>query len=106
MSRKKSADLSRIFRWLRERHVRRIERVTVEDQEPSHQDETILQCLQGFDVEIWEWAKMDLPADVIARSSNCVREIRLHSSGNRAVLKWWCAPGGFADRKRFPKVRL
>ena len=78
--------------------------MTVEEQEASDQDLTIIKCLKDFRVEVWEWTKMDLSAEVIAMSSVDVREIRLHSSGNQAVLRGWCAPEGFADRTRFPKV--
>ncbi|KAI1377492.1 hypothetical protein F4677DRAFT_458856 [Hypoxylon crocopeplum] len=101
----KPADLTPIFDWLYDRHVRRIERVTViEDRDAPHQDSTIVKCLKRFEVEIWEWEKMDISSEVISESSKSIREIRLHSSGSEAVLRGWRAPGGFGDRVKFPKL--
>ncbi|XDG09208.1 hypothetical protein ABKA04_008823 [Annulohypoxylon sp. FPYF3050] len=94
-----------IFDWLYNRHVRKIEKVTViEDAENPHQDSTIARCLKRFEVEIWDWEKMDISSKVISRSSKSIREIRLHSSGNEAVWREWCAPGGFRNRVKFPKL--
>lgn len=85
--------------------MRKIEKVTViEDAENPHPDSTIARCLKRFEVEIWDWEKMDISSKVISRSSKSIREIRLHSSGNEAVWREWCAPGGFRNRVKFPKV--
>lgn len=84
----KQADLAHVFTWLYKRHVRKIERVTViEDRETPQQDSTIVKCLEKFNVEIWDWEKMDISSEVISKSSKVIREIRLHSSGNEAVLR-------------------
>lgn len=94
-----------IFDWLYNRHVRKIEKVTViEDAENPHPDSTIARCLKRFEVEIWDWEKMDISSKVISRSSKSIREIRLHSSGNEAVWREWCSPGGFRNRVKFPKL--
>lgn len=101
-----ASDLTVIFEWLRKRHVRKIRKVTVFDSEqPSHQDGKIVEALKDFGVEEWDWDKMDLSSDVVFEAaSESVREISLHASGNEAVLHGWCAPGGFGNKKKFPKV--
>ncbi|KAI0900082.1 hypothetical protein F4806DRAFT_493077 [Annulohypoxylon nitens] len=94
-----------IFDWLYNRQVRKIEKVTViEDVENPHPDSTIVRCLKRFEVEIWDWEKMDISSKVISRSSKSIREIRLHSSGNEAVWREWCAPNGFRNRIKFPRL--
>jgi hypothetical protein len=105
LKRKDSANLTHLFNWLYKRYVRKIERVTVLDsREPSHKDEAIIECLKRFEVEIWDWEKIDLASEVICSSTKSLRELCLYSSGNQAVLTGWCAVGGFGDRKKFPKV--
>ncbi|KAK4109055.1 hypothetical protein N656DRAFT_783344 [Canariomyces notabilis] len=101
------ADLTTIFTWLKKRHVRKIQKVTVFDSElPSHTDENIIKALEKFEVEEWDWDKMDLSSEVVFRaSSGSVREISLQASGNEAVLQGWCAPGGFGNKTKFPKLR-
>ncbi|GAB1317950.1 hypothetical protein MFIFM68171_08160 [Madurella fahalii] len=100
-----AADLTTIFEWLHTRYVRKIQKVTVFDSElPSHTDDKIVEALKRFDVEEWDWDKMDLSSEVVfAASSNSVREISLQASGNEAVLQGWCAPGGFGNKEKFPK---
>lgn len=72
---------------------------------PSHTDEKIIEALNGFEVEEWDWDKIDLSSEVVfAASSDSVREISLQASGNDAVLQGWCAPGGFGNKEKFPKV--
>jgi hypothetical protein len=96
-----------IFDWLYKRGVRKILKVTVVDDEfPAHKDAAIVQCLQKFGVEIWDWKKIDICSEVICKATTVVREIYLYSSGNQSVLKGWSAPGGFADRTKFPEVRV
>lgn len=105
VNRKDFADMTRLFEWLYRRHVRKIVKVTVIDnQSPCHKDATIVKCLKKFDVELWDWEKIDLSSEVICNSTRFVRQIWLHSTGNQAVLRGWCAPGGFGDRKKFPQV--
>lgn len=85
--------------------MRRILRVTAIDYGfPCHSDALIEEALEGFQVEIWDWKKVDLCTDVIANSTKVARHISLYSSGNNAVLLGWASPDGLKDRKKFPKV--
>ncbi|KAI0442366.1 hypothetical protein F4803DRAFT_551238 [Xylaria telfairii] len=100
-------DMGAIFEWLRLQNVETIHAITVIDStEPSHSDTAIENALRGFDIEVWDWKKLDLNCDVI---SNCagetVREISLYSSGNYAVLMGWASTDGLGCRKRFPKLK-
>ncbi|KAF9634998.1 hypothetical protein BFW01_g5893 [Lasiodiplodia theobromae] len=104
-SRKGRDDMKIIFKWLHERGVRKILKVTVIDNEfPAHKDASIVDCLKDFNVEVWDWKKVDLCSEVIAKSTSVAKEISLYSSGNQAVLKGWSAPGGFSDRGKFPEL--
>lgn len=85
--------------------MRKIVKVmVVDDGNPAHLDSVIEEALRGLEVEVWDWKKIDLCTDVIAESSDKVREISLYSSGNNAVLMGWASPGGLANPKNFPKV--
>ncbi|KAK6362730.1 hypothetical protein TWF730_000186 [Orbilia blumenaviensis] len=94
-----------IFDWLRERGVQKIIKVIIVDNgDVAHSDEAIENCLKGFDVEIWNWKRVDLGADVIQYAAGTsVKEISLYSSGNNAVLTGWSGPDGLGCPEKFPK---
>ncbi|QYS95166.1 Subtilisin, putative [Trichoderma simmonsii] len=103
---KSLTDLRAIFNWLRTNQVKKIMKITIIDNgEKSHSDTAIEEALNGFDVEVWDWKKMDLCSDVICTSSKLVREISLYSSGNAAVLMGWSHQQGFGSLEKFPKLR-
>lgn len=95
-----------VFRWLRENGVKKIVKVMViDDGDPSHADSSIEEALHGFDVEKWDWKRLDLNTDVIAASTKVAEEISLYSSGNNAVLMGWASPQGLPNKENFPRVR-
>lgn len=57
-----------------------------------------------FDVEIWNWKRVDLSRNVIAASTNAVKGISLYSSGNNAVLMGWASLQGLPNLDKYPKV--
>ncbi|KAL6822091.1 hypothetical protein J3E69DRAFT_339920 [Trichoderma sp. SZMC 28015] len=59
---------------------------------------------RNFDIEIWDWKKLDINCDIIARCAPGVREITLYSSGNNAVLMGWSSMDGLRNRTKFPKL--
>jgi hypothetical protein len=60
------SDLTAIFSWLRGKHVKKIVKVIViDDGNPSHSDKAIIDALEGFEVEVWDWKKIDICSDVI-----------------------------------------
>jgi hypothetical protein len=79
--------------------------MVVDDGDPCHADESIEKAMKDFDVEIWDWKRIDLNSDVIATSSKFIREVSLYSSGNKAVLMGWASPEGLPNKSKFEKVR-
>ncbi|KAL7933896.1 hypothetical protein V8C35DRAFT_327371 [Trichoderma chlorosporum] len=103
---KSMTDLRAIFAWLRDNDVKKIIKVTVIDySEQPHSDTAIEEALHGFDVEVWDWKKMDMCSDVLSRCSRFIREITLYYSGNAAVLMGWSHQEAFGNREKFPKLR-
>ncbi|EFY88119.1 subtilisin, putative [Metarhizium acridum CQMa 102] len=101
---KSMTDLRAVFEWLRQSQVKKIIKVTVIDYGGQrHSDPAIEEALRGFDVEVWDWKKVDLCSDVIFNCASSVREISLYPSGNGAALMGWSGPKGFGNRKKFPK---
>jgi hypothetical protein len=101
------SDLVEIFQWLRDNGVKKIVKVIVlDDQEPCHADSSIEDALKKFDVEIWDWKRLDLSTEVIRKSSSVVREVSLYSSGNYSVLMGWASTDGLPNTDYFPRVSL
>lgn len=80
--------------------------MVIDDGNPSHADSAIEDAQRNFDVEVWDWKKVDLCSEVICESTKVVREISLYSSGNNAVLMGWASPEGLINRNKFPEVKL
>ncbi|KAM0226770.1 hypothetical protein ACHAPO_012087 [Fusarium lateritium] len=98
------SDLTEIFQWLRDNGVKKIVKVIVlDDQEPCHADSAIEDALIGFDVEIWDWKRLDLSTEVIRKSTDLVREVSLYSSGNNSVLMGWASTDGLPNTDYFPQ---
>jgi len=89
-------DYCTVFEWLRRRDVRRILRVVVQDDHPisadsprAHSDAAIKHALDGFQIEVWDWQKLDISIDTIKSVAPDVHEVHLYSSGNNAVMRGW-----------------
>ncbi|GAW26496.1 putative peptidase S8 subtilisin kexin [Rosellinia necatrix] len=100
-------DMGKIFQWLRDKQVETIHAVTVIDStEPSHSDAAIEEALTGFNIEVWDWKKLDRNCDVIANcTKGVVRDISLYSSGNYAVLMGWASNDGLRCLENFPQLK-
>ncbi|KAK6330871.1 hypothetical protein TWF718_003068 [Orbilia javanica] len=103
-SQKGLRDMETIFSWLKANGVKQIIKVIVVDNgDVAHTDEAIENCLSDFNVEIWNWKRIDLCAEVIQKSAgHSVREISLYSSGNNAVLSSWAGADGLGNPENFP----
>ncbi|KAI0466816.1 peptidase S8/S53 domain-containing protein [Xylaria cf. heliscus] len=98
-------DLRAIFSWLRENGVREIVRVTVIDYgDTIHSDSAIKVALKNFEVEFWNWKKVDLCSQVIEECSHIVKEVSLYWSGNYAVMMGWASSEGFINKDKFPEL--
>ena len=77
-----------------------IELIVDDDQNPPHKD-TVIASLGTFDIEVFNWKKLDLCTETIFLAAPNAKKIFLYSSGNNAVLRSWSAVDGLA---RFSKV--
>ena len=101
------SDMMFFFEWLREKNVKRIIKVIVDDLAvPAHSDEAIENALRGFDVEILDWQKIDLCPETMYRSSQKLREVYLQWSGNNTVLRAWSEPDGLKKFENLTMVHL
>ncbi|KAF7952194.1 uncharacterized protein EAE97_001691 [Botrytis byssoidea] len=100
-------DMMLFFQWLKDKGVKRILKVIVDDSNtPAHSDEAIEKALQGFDVEILDWRKVDLCPETIWTSNRKLRKVHLQWSGNNAVLRGWSEPEGLRRLEDLTKVYL
>jgi len=102
-------DMAILFQWLYVKGVRSIVKVIVDDLEPpSHTNEAIELALQGFEIEILDWRKVDLDPRTLckAKASGLLRELHLRWSGNNAVLRAWSEPEGLAMLTSLKKIHL
>lgn len=87
-----------VFTWLRTKPnaVDKIFRVSVEDRfgKAAHTDDGIRDILEPFDIEIWDWRKIDISSDTIFDAAPNTRELRLYWSGNKAVIRSWASEHG------------
>lgn len=90
-----------IFDWLADKNVGNIFAVEVDDMGPQpHSNNAIRRALRGdtesprdFHIEVFDWRKFDLCAEVILYTAPNAKEVYLYSSGNTAVLRGWaCDP--------------
>ncbi|TLS24928.1 hypothetical protein PpBr36_08863, partial [Pyricularia pennisetigena] len=87
-------DMIPLFKWLREKGVKRIIRVEVDDMEmPCHSDEAIEEALAGFDVEVLDWKLEDLDVTTLHHIGDKLREVHLYWGGRNAVLRSWSEKG-------------
>lgn len=113
---KKRSDQLFFLRYLRERTVRNILKLTVDDLIHPHGDEEIEEAIRGspgnstlsqsFDVQILDWRKIDLCPVAIATASRNVREVHLRWSGNNSVLRGWSEPHGLPKLPHLKVIHL
>ncbi|UKZ55066.1 hypothetical protein TrVGV298_008883 [Trichoderma virens] len=80
-----------VFRLLRTKwSVRKIFHVIVDDLVPfPHTDKAIKAALKPFNIERWDWRKLDICGKTILDAAPGTRELYLQSSGNEAILRSW-----------------
>ncbi|KAK5989096.1 Subtilisin DY-like protein [Cladobotryum mycophilum] len=89
------ATYERIFAFLRDRNVTKIFKVIVNDLAGRpHTDEMITKLIKGFDVEHWEWKKLDMNIETILEAAPNVKTVSLHSSGSYSALQGWASEDG------------
>ncbi|KAK6501368.1 hypothetical protein TWF481_009210 [Arthrobotrys musiformis] len=95
------------FKWLRKQKVKKIFKVQVNEiddplhpQIIPHSNYAIRKCLEGFEVETFDWKKYDICSETILRAAPNVRVVHLYSTANTAVLRGWAAADGLVKLKR------
>ncbi|KAH8743654.1 hypothetical protein BGZ57DRAFT_808682 [Hyaloscypha finlandica] len=97
-----------IFEWLREKGVKKIFQVDVDDTGPEpHSNAAIRQSLgkqmpdgspdgshRDFEVEVFKWKKYDICSDTVYAAVPKAKEVHLYSSGNTAILRGWACSSG------------
>jgi hypothetical protein len=104
--RDKNADyLSKMMIWLRDtKKVKRILRLVVHDNhEWQCRDETIEECLRGWDIRYLDWNKRDLSVDTIKGQAEKLVELWLMWSGTNTSLIGWM-DSEFGLKTRLPRV--
>jgi hypothetical protein len=101
-------DYTVIFEWLRNKGVKRIFNLYIDDSEqPAHSDETIEKALQGIEVlKVWDWQRTDLSSEVIAKAAPNVSQVNLYWGGNNAVLRSWSESEGLNQLRKLDTVVL
>lgn len=89
-----------ILLLLHKKGVRKIIELIVEDNQNLPHKDTVIAHLGTFDVEIFNWKKLDLCTETIYQAAPNAKTIFLYSSGNNAVLRSWSAADGLANFKK------
>lgn len=93
-------DFESIFDTLKKKGVRKILRLMVDDDDAClHQDEVIEKLGLGdtdkcFEIEDFQWRKMDMSSIVLRHAAPHARTLHLFSSGNHSVLRDWSSADG------------
>lgn len=101
-------DYAVVFEWLRNKGVKRILNLSVNDlKEPSHSEETIEDAVKGIEViRLWDWQKSDLSSETIFKAAQNVEEVYLYWNGNEAVLRSWSESEGLNKLRSLKKVTV
>ena len=95
-------DLTVVFKWLKKNGVKRIIKViVVDDGEIAHSDQAIEDCLEGIEIDVWDWKKPDICSETIHKAAKNVREVHLYCTGSNTVLRSWSSEQGLA---KLPQV--
>ncbi|ORY72160.1 peptidase S8/S53 domain-containing protein [Pseudomassariella vexata] len=91
-----------IFGWLRKKgKVDQVLVIIIEDDLVSpHDDETIVETLDTFKVDKWNWRKYDLYSETIFRAALNASTVYLYTSGNNSVLRGWSDESGLRKLRR------
>ena len=104
--------MKQVLGWLKTgRQVQKIIELKVPDslQEP-HTEDTIIQSIKDFKVEILDWKRLDLSIDCVFEAAEHVQKLHLYGSGNFATISHWTGVEGVCILKDVripvPSVKL
>ncbi|KAK0662083.1 putative peptidase [Cercophora samala] len=100
-------DLIFFFNWLRDKSVKHILKVVVDDwPESPHSDKAIEDSLKNFEIESLEWRKSDICPETLFVACREARHLHLWWSGNRAILRAWSDPDGLVRLEKLKTIQL
>ncbi|KAF9883913.1 hypothetical protein FE257_002656 [Aspergillus nanangensis] len=99
-------DLLFFFGWLKDKGVKHIIKVIVQDSTDPHDDEVIRRCLSPFRIDVLDWSKPDLDPEMLCAAVPNVQELHLRWNGNNAVLRSWGEAEGLRLLKELRKIYL
>ena len=89
-----------VFDFLWNKGVKKVFKVIVNDlTDRPHTDEMIVRLVQKFNVEHWEWKKLDMSSQTILDAAPGVKSVTLHSSGSYSALQGWACKNGLIKLK-------
>ncbi|KAI0968531.1 hypothetical protein F4678DRAFT_192806 [Xylaria arbuscula] len=107
ISETRRSDMIMLFKWLKEKKVKVIIKVIVDDHKsPFHSDEGIINALGQFHIETLDWSKPDLCPETIRTVCKGVRELHLSWSGLNGMLLAWGGTDGLANLPNLTDVYL
>lgn len=82
--------------WLRKKQkVQKIFEVIVEDSpEVPHSDKHIVECIRDFDVEVFNWRKLDISIETIKKAAPNASVVHLYCVGGNSVFQSWLGGRG------------
>lgn len=99
-------DYEQIFDLLWVKEVRKIIKIVVEDHVDTPHSDEMLETLQRFQIEEWDWKRMDLCSSVLFNAAPDARALTLYSSGSSAVLRSWSGTDGLNQFKRLKEIKV
>lgn len=87
-------DYQQIFDLLWNKGVKKIIKIRVEENEDTPHRDEVLESLERFYIEEWDWKRSDLCSEVLLKAAMNVKKATLYSSGNTAVLRSWSGAEG------------
>ncbi|KAF5855466.1 hypothetical protein ETB97_009126 [Aspergillus alliaceus] len=102
----KKVNVEDIFNLLWEKGVRKIISISVHEDGNNPYSDEVIESLEKFDIEEWDWQRKDLCISVILKAAGNARKVSLYSTGNRSVLQSWSAPDGLISLEKLTDVNL
>ncbi|QGA22293.1 hypothetical protein EYB26_010009 [Talaromyces marneffei] len=100
-------DLLFFFSWLKDKGVKHIIKVIVQDSTDCHCDEVIEKCLSPFHIDVLDSSKLDLDPEMLYNACPDVKELlHLRWGANNAILRAWGEPEGLRRLKLLNKIYL
>jgi len=94
-------DFESIFKILKNKKVQKIRKLFVDDDNISYHQDDVIEMLGAFEIDEFQWRKMDISSAVLRHAVPRVRTLHLHSSGSHGVLRDWSGSDGL---NKLPRV--